>query len=55
MSELAGSDIAAYAEEPDSYEDSSVRTLRDPQYTDHCVIAALVGEVRRLRVEVAAR
>jgi len=51
MSELGGSDIRAVAEVHDDGTDGgpSITTMRDPRYTDHCVIAALIGEVRRLR------
>jgi hypothetical protein len=51
MSQMGGSDIVAISHvdrytpdgQPWSY------TLRDPQYTDHCVITALIEEVRRVR------
>jgi len=51
MSELGGSDIRAVAEVHDDGSDGgpSIVTMRDPHYTDHCVIAALIDEVRRLR------
>ncbi len=44
-SRLGGSDTRAVAE---TLEDGIV-VMRDPQYSPHDVIAALVGEVRRLR------
>lgn len=55
MSEMGGSDIHAVAEVHDDGSDGGpvVVTMRDPQYTDHCVITALVDEVRRLRTLVA--
>lgn len=43
-SELAGADTAAVESE-----DDGVVFLRDPQYSTHDVITALVDEVRRLR------
>ncbi len=46
MSQMAGSDTNAVAEES---EDGTSRTMRDPHYHDHDVIAALIAEVRRLR------
>lgn len=51
MSEMAGSDVTAVAEvlhrDADGTPDEVV--LRDPQYHEHCVVRALVAEVRRLR------
>ena len=44
LSELGGSDTTAVAEQ-----DGDVRMMRDPQYTAHDILAALVEEVRRLR------
>jgi hypothetical protein len=51
MSELGGSDTRAVAEVHDDGSDggASIVTMRDPHYSDHCVIAALIAEVRRLR------
>lgn len=51
MSELGGSDIRAVAEVHDDGSDggASIVTMRDPRYTDHCVILALIAKVRRLR------
>ncbi len=46
LSQLAGSDLDAVVEEL-STED--VKTMRDPAYSEFCVIKALIGEVRRLR------
>jgi hypothetical protein len=43
-SAMAGSDLDAVESE-----DDGIRMMRDSRYTDHCVIAALVAEVRRLR------
>ena len=45
MSRMAGSDPQAVAEELDE----EVLMMRDPIYTEHDVIEALVFEVRRLR------
>jgi hypothetical protein len=45
VSQLAGSDTNAVAEQ---LGDNMYR-MRDPQYTERCVIAALIAEVRRLR------
>lgn len=44
ISQLAGSDITAVAEEVDG-----ITVLRDPQYSTHDLIRELVAEVRRLR------
>lgn len=51
MSELGGSDTRAVASVEDDGSDGgpSIVTMRDPHYTDHCVITALIAEVRRLR------
>lgn len=43
-SELAGSDLEAVESE-----EAGITTMRDAQYHPHDIIAALVGEVRRLR------
>ena len=45
MSELAGSDIIAVAEQVGD----DVTVMRDPRYSEHDVMAALVAEIRRLR------
>jgi len=45
MSQLGGSDTSAVAEQIAD----GVVMMRDPQYNEHCVIAALVDEIRRLR------
>jgi hypothetical protein len=47
FSELGGSDTSAVAEEYD--DDAEVRVLRDPQYSVHCLVSALIEEIRRLR------
>lgn len=47
-SQLGGSDTTAVAEE-----DDDVQVMRDPQYSTHDVIGALVAEVRRLRGRAA--
>lgn len=47
MSEMAGSDPGSDPGAGAVFD--GVRTLRDPQYTERCVITALVAEVRRLR------
>ena len=52
MSEMGGSDVQAAVDESD---DGTSRTLRDQQYSDHCLIDALVAEIRRLREELAKR
>lgn len=56
MSQMGGSDTEAIAEvieEPDeTCNRAGVYVLRDPQYTDHCVIDALITEIRRLRTEL---
>lgn len=44
MSQLGGSDTDAVEEEHEGG-----RTMRDPHYSDHDVIASLIAEVRRLR------
>ena len=67
MSRMGGSDPDAVAEVLDPGRDvpdgatfmeqlsgAPIHMMRDPQYTDHCVITALVEEVRRLRAELAA-
>lgn len=48
MSQMGGSDPRAVEEVVDG-----IYLMRDPLYTDHCVISALIGEVRRLRVALA--
>lgn len=48
MSELGGADTRA-VDAVDDPSDPTSATMRDPHYTDHCVIAALIAEVRRLR------
>lgn len=52
MSQMAGSDTRAVEEILDDGSDggASIVMMRDPQYHDNDVIAALVAEVRRLRV-----
>lgn len=47
MSQLGGSDTAAVAEESDG-----VVEMRDPMYSTHDVIGALIAEVQRLRLGV---
>ncbi len=49
VSEMAGSDLGAVEEEHDG-----VKVMRDPRYSEHCLIRALVAEIRRLR-QVEAR
>jgi hypothetical protein len=51
MSQMAGSDPTAVESIEDDGSDGGPRivTMRDPIYTDHCVIQALIDEVRRLR------
>lgn len=53
MSEMGGSDTSAIAEVVEEQDEAlnrpGVYVMRDPQYTDHCVIDALITEVRRLR------
>lgn len=44
LSQMAGSDLEAVEEVHEG-----VKVMRDPRYTEHCVIAALIAEVRRLR------
>ena len=44
MSELGGSDTDAVESE-----DDGILLMRDQHYTDHCVITALISEIRRLR------
>lgn len=46
MSEMGGPDPSAIAHENG---DQRVVVNRYPMYTDHCVITALIAEVRRLR------
>ena len=45
MSELAGSDITAVAEQVSE----NVAVMRDPRYSEHDVMAGLIGEIKRLR------
>lgn len=45
LSSMAGSDVEAVAEQVDE----QTAVMRDPVYTDRCVIRALIVEVRRLR------
>ncbi len=45
LSQLGGSDTDAVEEELGD----NMRVMRDPQYSERCVITALIGEVRRLR------
>lgn len=45
MSQMGGSDTTAVEE----VSEGGVAMMRDPMYTDRCVITALIGEVRRLR------
>jgi len=52
FSELGGSDTAALEEEDLTGEVVSgevVSVYRDPTYTPHCIIGALIEEIRRLR------
>jgi hypothetical protein len=51
LSEMGGSDPRAVAEVHDDGSDGgpSIVKMRDPIYTDHAVISALIAEVRRLR------
>lgn len=53
MSQMAGSDTEAIdsVDEPGIFDGDPPRvvTMRDPIYTDRCVIQALIAEVRRLR------
>jgi hypothetical protein len=51
MSELGGSDIRAIGDVVNDGSDGGpvVQVMRDPQYHEHDLIEALVGEVRRLR------
>lgn len=49
MSEMAGSDTTAVEE----VVSEGVVVMRDPLYHEHDVIRALIGEVRRLRTELA--
>jgi hypothetical protein len=51
MSQMAGSDVSAIAEVIDDGSDggAAICVMRDPQYSQHCVIEALVTEIRRLR------
>lgn len=44
MSQMGGSDTEAVERV-----DNDIVTMRDPHYTDHCVITALIEEIRRLR------
>lgn len=57
MSEMGGSDTSAVAEVHDDGSDGGpiTVTMRDPHYTDHDVIRALVEEIRRLRPGAAAQ
>lgn len=57
-SELAGSDTTAVDEDDNLNHDGNefhpaVRVMRDPSYSPHDVIAALIAEVRRLRTPAA--
>jgi hypothetical protein len=45
VSQMGGSDVAAVAEDIDD----QTRVLRDPEYSDHDVMLALIAEIRRLR------
>jgi hypothetical protein len=56
LSEMGGSDPRAVAEVHDDGSDGgpSIVTMRDPIYTDHAVISALIVEVRRLRAKLNA-
>jgi hypothetical protein len=45
LSEMGGTDIEAVAEQ----HDENVAVMRDPQYHEHDLIAALIGEIRGLR------
>jgi len=51
MSQLGGSDTNAVAEVLNDGTDGNpaILLMRDPQYSDHCVISALITEIRRLR------
>lgn len=46
MSQLGGSDTEAVEDQAD---DERIRVMRDPVYTEHGVITALIDEIRRLR------
>ena len=46
FSQLGGSDTTAVVE---SESDDYIRMMRDPQYHEHDVIAALISEIRLLR------
>lgn len=48
MSQLGGSDTNA-AEEAQLDEHERIRVMRDPVYSEHAVITALIEEIRRLR------
>jgi hypothetical protein len=47
VSQLAGSDTRAVAEQLGE----NTYVMRDPQYTEHGVITALIAEIRRLRAD----
>lgn len=47
MSELAGSDPSAVLDEVDA--DIQIRIMRDPIYSPHDVMIAMVNEIRNLR------
>ncbi|HZN76082.1 MAG TPA: hypothetical protein VFC00_31000 [Micromonosporaceae bacterium] len=46
MSQLGGSDTNAIAED---HQDDRIQVMRDPVYSEHGVISALIDEIRRLR------
>lgn len=48
MSQLAGADIVAVDEPADPLEHRDVTVMRDPQYSEHDVILALIAEIRRV-------
>lgn len=50
LTQLGGSDPAAVERE-----ENGIKIMRDPQYSPHDLIEALVAEVRRQRAELAAR
>lgn len=47
ISQMAGSDVHAVAEDV-----GGVKVMRDPRYSEHCLIKALTAEVRRQRAEL---
>lgn len=53
LSQLGGSDTDAVAEVVDDGSDGGARVvvMRDPEYHEHDVLAALIAEVRRLRAQ----